>query len=68
MEAEEILRKAYRAFDARDVEAAVALMDEDVDWPNAWEGGRVARSFATRSAGQTSPKVGCATGTGSSKA
>jgi hypothetical protein len=36
MEAEEILRKAYRAFNARDVEAAVALMDEDVDWPNAW--------------------------------
>jgi ketosteroid isomerase-like protein len=39
---EEILRSAYRAFNARDVDAAVELMHPDVDWPNAWEGGRVA--------------------------
>jgi ketosteroid isomerase-like protein len=39
--AEEILRSAYRAFSARDVDAAVALMHPEVDWPNAWEGGRV---------------------------
>lgn len=38
---EELLRSAYRAFNAREVEAAVALMHEEVDWPNAWEGGRV---------------------------
>ncbi len=38
---EEILRSAYRAFNARDVDAAVALMHPEVDWPNAWEGGRV---------------------------
>ena len=38
---EEILRSAYRAFNARDIEGAVALMHPDVDWPNAWEGGRV---------------------------
>ena len=38
---EEILRSAYRAFNARDVDAALELMDADVDWPNAWEGGRV---------------------------
>ena len=37
----EILTAAYRAFNARDLEAAVALMHPDVDWPNAWEGGRV---------------------------
>jgi ketosteroid isomerase-like protein len=36
----DLLRAAYRAFNARDVEAAVALMHPDVDWPNAWEGGR----------------------------
>jgi ketosteroid isomerase-like protein len=48
MDAEEILGKAYRAFNARDVEAAVALMDEDVDWPNAWEGGRVKGRDAVR--------------------
>ncbi|HSS04195.1 MAG TPA: nuclear transport factor 2 family protein [Solirubrobacterales bacterium] len=40
-EAEHILRAAYRAFNARDIEAAVELMHPDVDWPNAWEGGRV---------------------------
>ncbi len=38
---EAVLRAAYAAFNARDVEAAVALMHPNVDWPNAWEGGRV---------------------------
>jgi ketosteroid isomerase-like protein len=38
---EQTLRSAYRAFNDRDVEAAAALMHEDVDWPNAWEGGRL---------------------------
>jgi ketosteroid isomerase-like protein len=40
-EAEQLVRSAYRAFNARDLEAAIALMHPDVDWPNAWEGGRV---------------------------
>jgi ketosteroid isomerase-like protein len=40
-DAEAILRSAYRAFNARDIEGAIALMHPDVDWPNAWEGGRV---------------------------
>jgi ketosteroid isomerase-like protein len=39
--AEQTLRSAYRAFNERDLDAAVALMHPDVDWPNAWEGGRV---------------------------
>jgi ketosteroid isomerase-like protein len=38
---EDVLRAAYRAFNARDVEAAIGLMHPDVDWPNAWQGGRV---------------------------
>lgn len=37
----ELLRNAYQSFNARDIDAAVALMDADVDWPNALEGGRV---------------------------
>lgn len=41
MSTEDVLRAAYRAFNARDVEAAVGLMHPEVDWPNAWEGGRV---------------------------
>jgi ketosteroid isomerase-like protein len=39
---EELLRRAYRAFNERDVEAVLATMHAEVDWPNAWEGGRVA--------------------------
>ena len=53
---EELLRRAYAAFNARDVEAAVALMREDVDWPNGMEGGRVhgrngVRAYWTRQFG-----------------
>jgi len=47
-DAEETLRSAYRAFNARDIEAAVELMHPEVDWPNAWEGGRVVGHAAVR--------------------
>jgi ketosteroid isomerase-like protein len=47
-EAELLLRSAYRAFNARDIEAAIELMDPEVDWPNAWEGGRLAGRAAVR--------------------
>jgi ketosteroid isomerase-like protein len=40
-EREELLRGAYAAFNARDIERALVLMDADVDWPNGMEGGRV---------------------------
>jgi len=39
--AEDTLRAAYAAFNARDVAGALELMHPEVDWPNAWEGGRV---------------------------
>jgi hypothetical protein len=39
--AEQTLKDAYRAFNARDLESALALMHPEVDWPNGWEGGRV---------------------------
>jgi hypothetical protein len=35
----ELLQKAYDAFNARDVDAALTCMDSDVDWPNGMEGG-----------------------------
>lgn len=35
------LRKVYEAFNARDLDAATALLHPEVDWPNGWEGGRV---------------------------
>ena len=39
--ADDTLRAAYAAFNARDVAGALELMHPEVDWPNAWEGGRV---------------------------
>jgi ketosteroid isomerase-like protein len=45
---EELLRSVYAAFNARDVEAVLKLMHPEVDWPNAWEGGRVAGPDAVR--------------------
>jgi len=47
-EAEQILRDAYAAFNARDLDAAIELMHPDVDWPNAWEGRRVQGHAAVR--------------------
>jgi hypothetical protein len=35
----QILQQAYRAFNARDIQAALGCMDPDIDWPNAMEGG-----------------------------
>jgi NAD(P)-dependent dehydrogenase (short-subunit alcohol dehydrogenase family) len=38
---EDLVRRAYSAFNAKDVESGVALMDPEVDWPNVAEGGFV---------------------------
>jgi ketosteroid isomerase-like protein len=38
---ESLVRRAYRAFNDRDVEGGVALMDPSVEWPNVPEGGFV---------------------------
>jgi ketosteroid isomerase-like protein len=46
--AEDTLRAAYMAFNARDIEAAIELMHPRVNWPNAWEGGRVVGHDAVR--------------------
>src|ERR671936_24783 len=37
----EILRRCYAAFNARDLEGALATMHPAVHWPNGWEGGWV---------------------------
>lgn len=37
----ELLRAAYAAFNARDIDAALALMTPDVHWPRAFKGGFV---------------------------
>jgi hypothetical protein len=45
---EHILRRAYDAFNARDISAALTLMHPEVDWPNGMEGGRVLGRDAVR--------------------
>jgi nuclear transport factor 2 (NTF2) superfamily protein len=37
----ELLRAAYAAFNARDIDKALALMTPDVSWPRAFKGGFV---------------------------
>jgi hypothetical protein len=37
----ELLRAAYAAFNARDINAALAIMTPDVSWPRAFKGGFV---------------------------
>ncbi len=44
----ELLQRVYRAFNQREFETVLAEMRDDVDWPNGWEGGRVAGKAAVR--------------------
>ena len=44
----ELLRAAYTAFNARDIDAALALMTPGVAWPRAFKGGFVRGSEAVR--------------------
>ncbi|MGC4005838.1 MAG: nuclear transport factor 2 family protein [Pirellulales bacterium] len=43
-----LLRAAYAAFNARDIDAALALMTPDVAWPRAFKGGFVRGHAAIR--------------------
>jgi ketosteroid isomerase-like protein len=45
---EQLIRDVYAAFNARDIEAVIARLDPEVDWPNAWEGGRLNGHAAVR--------------------
>jgi len=44
----QFIAEAYRAFNARDIDAALVLMHPNVDWPNGMEGGRVIGHDAIR--------------------
>ena len=48
MNAERLLTDLYAAFNRRDLDTVLAEMHPDVDWPNAWEGGRVHGRAAVR--------------------
>jgi ketosteroid isomerase-like protein len=58
----DLLEHAYAAFNARDIEGALALMHPDVDWPNGMEGGReqghdAVRAYWTRQFGMIDSHV-----------
>lgn len=40
-EERKVLLAAYHGFNARKLDAVLALMTPDVEWPNGWEGGFV---------------------------
>jgi hypothetical protein len=48
MNPEALLHSLYDAFNARDLETVLTAMNEDVDWPNGWEGGRLHGQAAVR--------------------
>jgi ketosteroid isomerase-like protein len=57
-----LLERAYAAFNARDIDAALAVMHPDVAWPNGMEGGSVSghpgiRDYWTRQWGVIDPSV-----------
>jgi hypothetical protein len=41
MTAQELISRAYSAFNQRDIDGTLVLMSENVSWPKASEGGRV---------------------------
>jgi ketosteroid isomerase-like protein len=62
MTLEDRLRAVYAAFNARDIDRVLEQLAEDVDWPNAWEGGRVegregVREYWTRQWAAIDPHV-----------
>jgi hypothetical protein len=61
-ETKSLIEQAYAAFNARDIDGALALMTEDVSWPRASEGGTVVgkeeiRGYWTRQWGEFDPHV-----------
>jgi len=59
---EQVIKKAYKAFNDRQIDDVLELMDPDVHWPNGWEGGYVngheqVRDYWTRQWKQLDPEV-----------
>ena len=57
-----VIKEAYRAFNAREMDAALATMQSNVEWPNGMEGGTVygrdgVRDYWTRQWGMIDPHV-----------
>lgn len=62
IDARAVLERTYAAFNARDIDAVLAVMRPDVIWPNGMEGGTVVghaavRAYWTRQWGLIDPRV-----------
>ncbi len=58
----DVIAKAYKAFNARDIVGVLSLMHPDVKWPNGWEGGYVyghaeVKDYWTRQWKEINPNV-----------
>ena len=59
---EDLIKRAYAAFNERDIDTVLGLMRPDVHWPNGWEGGYVnghdeVRDYWIRQWKEINPKV-----------
>jgi hypothetical protein len=58
----QLIKKAYSAFNARDIDTALSTMHPDIEWPKAFEGGYVTghaeiRKYWTRQWTEINPAV-----------
>lgn len=59
---EQVIAKAYNAFNERNIDNCLSTMQEDVQWSKAWEGGYISghdeiRQYWTRQWAEINPKV-----------
>ena len=59
---EDLIQKAYSAFNERDIDKALETMQPDVKWSKAWEGGYISghneiKEYWTRQWKEINPKV-----------
>jgi hypothetical protein len=57
-----VIRKAYAAFNERDIDKALSTMQPNVQWSKAWEGGYISghdeiKAYWTRQWGEIDPNV-----------
>lgn len=59
---QDVIKKAYNAFNERNIDNCLFTMQEDVQWSKAWEGGYISghdeiRQYWTRQWSEINPKV-----------
>jgi len=59
---EDVIKKAYSAFNARNIEETLSTMQPDVQWSKAWEGGYISgheeiKKYWTRQWNEINPNV-----------